>query len=106
MKIKYSPDTREQLKQIKRISGDRSAGKILKAINRLADNPWMCPTIEKMLGVPSPYPFLHVEQNYVFYRINKENVFVTAIYNEREDFMWKMFGIRLRTQESRDYWGE
>ena len=106
MKIKYSPDTREQLKQIKRISGDRSAGKILKAINRLADNPWMCPTIEKMLGVPSPYHFLYVEQNYVFYRVNKENVFVTAIYNEREDFMWKMFGIRLRTQESRDYWGE
>ena len=106
MKIKYSPDAREQLKQIKRISGDRSAGKILKAINRLADNPWMCPTIEKMLGVPSPYHFLHVEQNYVFYRVNKENVFVTAIYNEREDFMWKMFGIRLRTQESKDYWGE
>ena len=64
MKIKYSPDAREQLKQIKRIAGDRSTGKILKAINRLADNPWMCPTIEKM------------------------------------------FGIRLRTQESRDYWGE
>ena len=106
MKIKYSPDAREQLKQIKRIAGDRSTGKILKAINRLADNPWMCPTIEKMLGVPSPYHFLHVEQNYVFYRGNKENVFVTAIYNEREDFMWKMFGIRLRTQESRDYWGE
>lgn len=106
MKIKYSPDAREQLKQIKRILGDRSTGKILKAINRLADNPWMCPTIEKMLGVPSPYHFLHVEQNYVFYRINKENVFVTAIYNEREDFMWKMFGIRLRTDESIEYWGE
>ena len=74
MKIKYSPDAREQLKQIKRIAGDRSTGKILKAINRLADNPWMCPTIEKMLGVPSPYHFLHVEQNYVFYRVNKENV--------------------------------
>lgn len=106
MKIKYSPDAREQLKQIKRIAGDRSTGRILKAINRLADNPWMCPTIEKMLGVPSPYHFFHIEQNYVFYRIDKENVFVTAIYNEREDFMWKMFGIRLRTQESIDYWGE
>ena len=33
-------------------------------------------------------------------------VFIADIYNEREDFMWKMFGIKLRTQESQDYWGE
>jgi hypothetical protein len=33
-------------------------------------------------------------------------VFIADIYDEREDFMWKLFGIKLRTQESQDYWGE
>lgn len=106
MKIKYSPDAREQLKQIKRNAGDRITGKILKAVNRLADNPWLCPTIEKMLGIPSPYHFLHMEHNYVFYRIDGENIFITAIYNEWEDFMWRMFGVRLRTQESKDFYAK
>ena len=33
-------------------------------------------------------------------------VFIADIYDEREDFMSKLFGIKLRTQESQDYWGE
>lgn len=49
---------------------------------------------------------LHTEHNYVFYRVDSEEIYVTDIYNEREDFMWKMFGIRLRTDESIEYWGE
>ena len=59
-----------------------------------------------MIGISSPYFFLHVEHNYVFYRIDRNVIYIVDIYNEREDFMWKMFGIRLRTQESIDYWGE
>ena len=78
----------------------------MNAINGLTANPRKCPSIESMLEIPSPYYFLHAEHNYVFYRIEQETIFVTDIYHEREDFMWKMFGIRLRTQESIDYWGE
>lgn len=28
------------------------------------------------------------------------------IYNEREDFLWRMFRVDLRTQDSIDFWGE
>lgn len=50
-----------------------------------------------MIGIPSPYFLLHVEHNYVFYRIDGNIIYIVDIYNEREDFMWKMFGSRLRT---------
>ena len=50
--------------------------------------------------------FLHVEHNYIFYKINDNVIEIVDIYNEREDFMWKLFGIKLRTEESKDYWGE
>lgn len=36
----------------------------------------------------------------------KDVIYITDIYDEREDFMWKMFRIRLRSQESIDFWGE
>ncbi len=106
MKIKYSPDAADRLRKIKKESGTRIAGKITKAIRGLEDNPRKCPSVENYLGIVCPYYFLHVEQNYVFYRISEECILVTDIYNEREDFMRKMFGISLRTQESIDYWGE
>ena len=106
MKIKYSPDASDRLRQIRKDYGTRVAGTITQGIRSLCDNPRKCPTIERMLGIPSPYYFLHIEHNYVFYRFDEENIFVTDIYNEHEDFMWKMFGIRLRTQESIDFWGE
>jgi hypothetical protein len=106
LKIRYSPDAREKLRWIKKEYGVKIVGIITKNISGLVDNPRKCPSIESVLGIPSPYHFLHICSNYVFYRINDDIIYITDIYNEKEDFMWKMFGIRLRTQESIDYWGE
>jgi hypothetical protein len=106
LKIRYSPDARDKLLLIRQNSGVKFTEIIVSGINGLLDNPRKCPTIENMLGIPSPYYFLHIQYHYVFYRIDDEVIYITDIYNEREDFMWKMFGIRLRTEESIDYWGE
>jgi len=56
--------------------------------------------------IQNPYYFLHIDKFYIFYRFDEETIFVNEIFNEKEDFMSKMFGIELRTQESIDYWGE
>lgn len=106
MKIKYSPDASDKLRSIKQTLGTKSVANLMNAIKGLIDNPRKGASIENMLDIPSPYYFLHTENNYVFYRIGDDTIFVTDIYHEREDFMWKMFGIKLRTQESIDYWGE
>ena len=80
--------------------------KIMKKIKGLTISPRRCPSVENMLGIPNPYYFLHTNHYYVFYRIEDDNIYVADIYNEREDFLWKMFRIRLRTDESIEYWGE
>ena len=49
---------------------------------------------------------LYVQHNYVFYHIEDTVVRIIDIYNEREDFMWKLFSIRTTTQETDDYWDE
>ena len=50
--------------------------------------------------------YIFTNQNYFIYRIEAKKVVVVQMFNEREDFMMKLFGISGRTQESIDYWGE
>lgn len=113
-KLKYSPDASDKLRELnKQITANygkpvaaKTVSKIMGEIRDLQNNPEKGPSVEAILGIPTPYRFLHVEQNYAFYRIENGTIYVTDIYNEREDFMWRMFHINLRTQDSIDFWGE
>lgn len=113
-KLKYSPDASDKLRELnKQITGSygkaavtRILSKIMGEIRGLQKHPEKGPSVEALLRIPTPYRFLHVEHNYAFYRIEKDTVYVTDIYNEREDFMWRMFCVNLRTQDSIDFWGE
>lgn len=113
-KLKYSPNARDKLHELKRqitsMYGNQAAIKLLSKITSditgLRNNPQKGPSVEALLGIPTPYRFLHVQHNYVFYRLEEDKVFVTDIYSEREDFMWRMFRVNLRTQDSIDFWGE
>ena len=113
-KLKYSPDASDKLKELKadltasfgRKTATRIVTRITREIRGLQENSEKGPSVEAMLGIPTPYRFLHVEKNYAFYRLDDDTIYVTDIYNEREDFMWRMFRVNLRTQESFDFWGE
>ena len=83
MRIKYSPSAGDKLQQMKKRVGKKVVGTIVSDIRKLSDNPRQCPSVEKMIGIPSPYFFLHVEHNYVFYRIDGNIIYIVDIYNER-----------------------
>lgn len=113
-KLKYSPDASDKLRKLnEQITGSngkpvatRIVSKIMGEIRGLQNNPEKGPSVEALLGIPTSYRFLHAEHNYAFYRMENDTVYVTDIYNEREDFMWEMFRVNLRTQDSIDFWGE
>ena len=42
----------------------------------------------------------------MFYRIEADKIIIAEMFDDREDFMYKLFGISTRTQESIDYWGD
>lgn len=112
--LKYSPNARDKLRALKKqimcrhgkTVAMRVISNIVNGINSLKVYPEAGQAIEKVLDVPVLYRFLHIEQSYIFYRIDKTTVYITEIFNEREDIMSKMFGVSVRTQESVDYWGE
>ena len=113
-KQKYSPDASDKLRKLNKQITDsngkqvatRIVSRIMGEIRGLQNNPEKGPSIEALLGISTPYRFLHLQHNSAFYRIENDTVYVTDIYNEREDFMWEMFRVNLRTQDSIDFWGE
>ena len=113
-KLKYSPDASDKLKalnnQLTELYGKTVSTKIIAKITRsikgLLDNPHKGASVEALLGIPTPYRFLRIDHNYAFYRIDHNIIYITDIYNERENFMGKLFGINLRTRESVDFWKE
>lgn len=108
MKIQYSPEAVDRLKEIKRILGINTYKNIRESISGLSTAPQKGALVENYIEIPNPYRFLHVSQHYVFYRIDENTsvVKITDIFSEREDFLRTMFGVSLRTQESIDYWKE
>lgn len=113
-KILYSPNAIEKLQEIKqdiRIRyGKQKANKviknILKTINGLRIYENKGPSVADLTGVVCDYRLIFTEHNYIFYKIDKSEILIVDIYNEREDFMWKLFRIKTRTQETEDYWNE
>ena len=42
----------------------------------------------------------------MFYRIEADKITIVEIFNDREDFMYKLFGISTTLQETIDSWRE
>lgn len=113
-KIEYSKVVQRKLKALKKDLKEQfgeetaveSLTKTMRDIHHLSSNSKIGIEISKMYDVDTDYWYLFTNQNYFIYRIEKSSVVVVNMFNEKEDFMLKLFGISGRTQESIDYWGE
>jgi hypothetical protein len=77
-----------------------------KAVRRLEEYSGSGVDISQMYDVDTDYFYIFTHHNYFIYRIENDKVIIVQMFNEKEDFMIKLFGISGRTQESIDYWGE
>lgn len=112
--LKYSPDYTEKVREIKKYIefqfGSDVSKKVIKEIGTrvrsLLKYEQMGIFVRDMYGVDSDCLCMLVAKNYVFYRIESDYIYVINIYNEREDFMMDLFGIKSTSRETEDYWGE
>lgn len=90
--------------------GEQKTKEILTAIADRVEMPGQYEEsgvdIARIYDSDNGYRYLFTNHNYFIYRIEDKRVIVVQMFNEREDFMMKLFGISGRTQESIDYWGE
>lgn len=112
--IKYSPDAADKLRfidktislQYGKAKAKKIVGTITGAIRDLAENEEKGPAVEAMFQIPCEYRYLFVSGNYIFYHIESDYIRIINIYNEKEDFMYQLFGIVSTSEDTIEYWGE
>lgn len=113
-KVVYSPDATQKLRNIKhditmKFGTDiakRVLSNITQTLRKLQQFEKSGVSVERTMGVPCDYYMIYIAHNYVFYRIAEDTINIVDIFQEREDFMWKLFGIRTTSQETEEYWNE
>lgn len=113
-KIEYSQIVRQKMKELKENLteqfGAKTASKGIKAITgsvrQLSDFPLKGGSVSEMFGIDTDFRYLYVKKNYLFYYLEGNRIIIAEMFDEREDFMFKLFGIRSESEESADYWDE
>ena len=113
-KLKYSPDYTEKMRELKKYLDfqfdtdirKKVITKIGSKVRSLREHEQIGIFVRDMYGVDTDCLCIFVAKNYVFYRIESDCIYVVNIYNEREDFMMDLFGIKTTSQETEDYWDE
>lgn len=113
-KIAYSEialSKRRAIKQeIKEKYGKERANKfsrnVSETIAKLKQFPEMGVSLREKYDLDCDYYMLFIEHDYFIYRIMNNMVLILEIFNEKEDFMFQLFGIVTTSQDTLDYWGE
>ena len=114
IKLEYSQIVRRKLKVLIAELVDKygnefainSIKEMTTALRRLEQFADSGVRIAEMYDIDTDYYYVFVRHNYFIYQIEPQKIIVAQMFNEREDFMMKLFGMSGRTQESIDYWGE
>ena len=113
-KVEYSQIVRSKLKVLRgRLTSEFGSEVSRKSLKQITD---VARSLEKfaergvavsaMYDIECGYRYLYVGHNYLFYRIEADKIIIAEMFDDREDFMYKLFGISTISQESIDYWDE
>lgn len=113
-KIAYSETALSKRKAIKKEvkekygkeRADKFSEHISKSIAELKKFPELGVSLRDKYDLNCDYYMLFVEHNYFIYRIFDEIILILEIFNEKEDFMYQLFGVITTSQDTLDYWGE
>ncbi len=113
-KLDLSPEALNDLQQTKVYItteyGEESAKKIIGNIMGSIDNLLVFADAGVSLfaryGIVCDYLYIVSNHNYVFYRKEGEFIKIIRVLNEKQDFMYILFGIKTTSQEGLDYWEE
>ncbi len=113
-KLEYSQIVRRRLKALKLYLSEQygedlaksAVKKITDRARELQDNPELGISLAVKYEIDTDFRSLYVNHNHLFYYKEGNTIIVAEMFGEKEDFMYKLFGVSGRTQESIDYWGE
>lgn len=101
-KVEFSQVVRRKMKSLKIYLTEQFGAEtarnglelIIKSAKSLADYPLQGVELSSLFDVNTDFRYLYVKHNYLFYFIEGNKVIVSEMFDEREDFMVKLFGIK------------
>ena len=87
---------------------ERTFREIISAIANLGLFSDLGSNIKERFSVDCPdnWFLLYVNMNYFVFSKTDSLITILKMYNNRQDFINDLFGVEMRSQESKDYWGE
>lgn len=114
LKVEYSKIVLRKLQAIKNkicagFGEDVATKKLTHLVDTLdnlalSSNPGE--SMEDRYGVKTDYRYVIVTPNIFILSVKNDKVVIKQVFNEKEDFIYKMFKIKMRSRESINYWGE
>ena len=106
-KLRYTPDYKEKLHSLRKYLdfqfGENVRMEVLSSISKqihaLQTHERMGLSVRDMFGIDCDYYYIYVAKNIIFYRYDSQYIYIVNMYNEREDYIQKMFGSLSRLQE-------
>ena len=113
-KIVYSETALSKRKAIKKDikekygkeRADKFSEHISKSIAELKKFPELGVSLQEKYSFDCDYYMLFIEHNCFIYRILDDLILILEIFNEKEDFMYQLFGVITTSQDTLDYWDE
>jgi len=101
-RIEYSLIVRSKLKKLCK----ELITKITRSVRDLELFELKGMAVSDMYNVDCDYRYFYTNHHYIFYRIEEEQIIIVEMFDEREDFMRKLFGIDTTSQETHLFWNE
>ena len=106
-KVEFSQIVRRKMKDLKlylteqfgAATAAKSLELILEAAKSLADFPLKGASLAALFDIDTDFRTLYVKHNYLFYYIEVERIIISEMFDEREDFMFRLFGIRAASSD-------
>ena len=100
-KVEYSQIVRRKLKDLKEYLtrefspevSAKSLKQITDAVRILEIFPEGYPLVSASYDVDCTYRYLYTGHQYLFYRIEEDRIIIVEMFDEKEDFMLKLFGV-------------
>lgn len=114
LKIEYSKIVLRKLQALKRkldseFGEDVSKDKMVHIVDALdnlviSSNPGE--SMRDRFNVDTDYRFVVISPNIFILSVVNNKIIVKQMFNEKEDFIYKLFKVSMRSTESQNYWGE
>ena len=112
--VSFTPEALNDLEAIKEQLdteyGQKKEKEILKAIfndiKRLKKYPDTDIKLFERFDIHTDYKCIYSRHNYIIYRLEDTNIKVIRVLSEKRDFLYVLFGTRMTSKDSDDYWGD